>query len=123
MMAIVLFIILLLVSSCVCPATQNVPVARKDRLSVLLLASNYIGHQFPLLALGEELVSRGHRVAIIGPLIEGSTVLSNLSQDVGVEFINAGFISRKVLEIVANLSKNTNVFNSNVRSKPTTKKR
>ena len=82
----------------------------KQKISVLLLTGIYIGHQFPLLALGEELVSRGHRVAIMGPLIEGSTVLSNLSQDVGVEFINAGFISKKVLQAYATMSNNTNVF-------------
>lgn len=67
----------------------------KKRLSVLLLASSFIGHHFPLIALGEELVSRGHRVAVLGPLIEGSSVLSNLSQSVGIEFINAGFVDRK----------------------------
>lgn len=82
----------------------------KKRLSVLLLASSFIGHHFPLIALGEELVSRGHRVAVLGPLIEGSSVLSNLSQSVGIEFINAGFVSKKILAFLSRMGKNVNLF-------------
>ena len=72
---------------------------QKKKNSVLLVSSVYIGHQFPLIALGEELVSRGHRVAILGPKIEGSTVLSTLPAKVGMEFISAGFLPKQVLEL------------------------
>ena len=72
---------------------------QRENLSVLLVSSVYIGHQFPLIALGEELVRRGHRVAILGPTIEGSTVLSTLPANVGVEFISAGFLPNQVLEL------------------------
>ena len=90
--------------------TDDKRLKSKTKLSVLLLTGIYIGHQFPLLALGEELVSRGHRVAIMGPLIEGSTVLSNLSQDVGVEFINAGFMSKRTLQASSRLGTNFNML-------------
>ena len=82
----------------------------KKRLSVLLVASSFIGHHFPLIALGEELISRGHRVAILGPLIEGSSVLSNLSQSVGIEFISAGFVSKKVLASLSRMGKNAHLL-------------
>ena len=35
-------------------------------LSVLI----YLGHFFPLVALGAELVSRGHQVTVLGPTVE-----------------------------------------------------
>ena len=45
------------------------------KLSVLLIASMYIGHQFPLIALGEELVRRGHHVVMLGPVMEPQLIL------------------------------------------------
>ena len=89
--------------------TESGETEGKKKLSVLLVASSFIGHHFPLIALGEELVSRGHRVAILGPLIEGSSVLSNVSQSVGIEFISAGFVPKKVLASLSRMGKNVNV--------------
>ena len=63
--------------------------ARSDRLSVLLLASFFIGHQLPLIALGEELVRRGHQVTMIGPITEGSSVLPDLPERVGIHVANS----------------------------------
>ena len=71
---------------------------QKGNLSILLVSGAYIGHHFPMIALGEELASRGHKVAILGPTIEGSNVLSTLPGKVGVEFISAGFLPKQVLE-------------------------
>ena len=57
------------------------------KLSVLLIASFFTGHQLPLIALGEELVRRGHHVTMMGPVIEGSSVLPDLPEKVGIRFI------------------------------------
>ena len=41
----------------------------RTNLSVLLISNFYIGHQLPMVALGEELASRGHKAAILAPEI------------------------------------------------------
>ena len=80
----------------------------RRKLSVLLVASMYIGHQFPLIALGEELVRRGHHVVMLGPVTEGSSVLPKLPESVGIKFIESGKIPqtdmRKVSKIGANIT-------------------
>ena len=88
------------------PEEDGTPGRRK--LSVLLVASMYIGHQFPLIALGEELVRRGHHVVMLGPVTEGSSVLPKLPESVGIKFIESGKIPqtdmRKVSKIGANIT-------------------
>ena len=81
---------------------------RSRKLSVLLIASMYIGHQFPLTALGEELVRRGHHVVMLGPVMEGSSVLPKLPESVGIKFIESGKIPqtdmRKMSKVGANVT-------------------
>lgn len=72
--------------------------------SVLLISNHYVGHQLPMVALGEELASRGHMVAILTPVIEGSNVFKNLPD--GVELINAGTVSRTDMENIVRMGKN-----------------
>ena len=60
---------------------------------MLLVVSAFIGHQFLLIALGEELVRRGHRVAMLGPVKEGSSFpLPRLPESVGIDLIETAKI-------------------------------
>ena len=82
----------------------------KEKLSVLLLASFFIGHQFPLIALGEELVRRGHHVTMMGPITEGSSVLPNLPESVGIKFIATGKVTQDPVRQMTKAAKNTTSF-------------
>ena len=59
-------------------------------ISVLLLNGMFPGHLFPLVSLGEELVSRGHTVSLCSTVLEGSSLLPSLPESVGLTFISAG---------------------------------
>ena len=82
----------------------------KEKLSVLLLASFFIGHQFPLIALGEELVRRGHHVTMMGPITEGSSVLPNLPESVGIKFIATGKVTQDPVRQMTKAAKNSTSF-------------
>ena len=86
----------------------HVNVNERTNLSVLLVASLSVGHQLSIIALGEELASRGHKVAILTPMVEGSTVLTNLTK--GVKFISAGVVNKKAMEVIVKLGTNASVF-------------
>ena len=59
-------------------------------LKVLLINGYFPGHLFPIVALGEELVRRGHDVTLCSTVMEGSNLLPRLPQSVGVKFLSAG---------------------------------
>ncbi len=63
-------------------------------LRVLLIASYFVGHQMPLIAVGEELVSRGHNVSLFTTEVKGSHVVPQLVERVGMTFLSAGPESR-----------------------------
>jgi len=93
--------------------TQLVAGGREGRrkLSVLLVASMFIGHQFPLIALGEELVRRGHRVVMIGPVMEGSSFpLPRLPESVGIEFIESAKIPQEGMRQMSRVGGNVTSF-------------
>ena len=89
---------------------EQKPGEAKEKLSVLLLASFFIGHQFPLIALGEELVRRGHHVTMMGPITEGSSVLPNLPESVGIKFIATGKVTQDPVRQMTQASKNSTSF-------------
>ena len=62
------------------------------RLSILFLHSMYPSHFLNLVALGAELVSRGHRVTSLGPIVETYEHLPEKAKSRGIEFISADFI-------------------------------
>ena len=83
-------------------STKSFQKERKDsddKLSILFLHSNYPAHFFPLVALGAELVSRGHQVTTMGPTIEGYEHLPTLAESHGIKYISADFIPRWVYEM------------------------
>ena len=81
------------------------------KLSVLLVASMFIGHLFPLTALGEELVRRGHKVAMLGPVMEGTTFpLPQLPESVGIEFIETAKIRQDGIRQMSKLGGNITSF-------------
>ncbi len=59
-------------------------------LSILLVTSPYPGHIYPITALGEELVKRGHNVTLCATVMEGSDLLPALPHSYGINFISAG---------------------------------
>ena len=75
------------------------------RLSILFLHSLYPAHFFPIVALGAELVSRGHRVTTLGPTIEGYEHLSTLAKSHGMEFISIDFIPHWIYESITQSAK------------------
>ena len=62
----------------------------KRSISVLLVNGLYTGHLFPLVSLGAELVKRGHKVALIANVLNGSHIYPDFPERVGIEFISAG---------------------------------
>ena len=75
------------------------------RLSILFLHSLYPAHFFPIVALGAELVSRGHRVTTLGPTVEGYEHLPTLAKSHGMEFISIDFIPHWIYESITQSAK------------------
>ncbi len=76
------------------PPEGDVSGGDSPRLHVLLIVSKYVGHQIPLIAVGEELVGRGHNVSLLTTEVKGSRVVPQLVERVGINFISAGPDSR-----------------------------
>ena len=81
------------------PASDSSPVHPTDTkdtthygqaLSILLVTSPYPGHLYPIIALGEELVKRGHNVTLCATVMKGSDLLPALPHSYGINFISAG---------------------------------
>lgn len=71
---------------------------RDRRLSILIISSFYSGHIIPLLAVGEELVSREHHVSFLTTEINRSNLIPRLPREIGMTFISAGPDPRTKLE-------------------------
>ena len=72
---------------------KMVPDATKQRdhkLSILLATGFFPGHLYPITALGEELVKRGHNVTLCATVMEGSNLLPDLPESYGINFVSAG---------------------------------
>lgn len=80
------------------------------RLSVLLVASVFTSHQLTLVALGEELVRRGHRVTFMAPIVEGSSILPDFTKRAGIDFIATAELSNDPAQAMARASKNATSF-------------
>ena len=85
-------ILAVFIALAICSATQELKLVVEDSppLNILLLNGLFAGHLFPLVSLGEELVSRGHNVSLCSTVMEGSKLLPNLPESVGIPFLNAG---------------------------------
>ena len=68
-------------------------------LSILILTSEYVAHFFPLVSLGEELVSRGHNVTMLGPVLEGREYLKELAESRGIRFLSSGVLPRSEYDL------------------------
>ena len=64
--------------------------ANEKRLSILMMTGYFPGHLYPITALGEELVKRGHNVTLCATVMEGSDLLPHLPHSYGINFISAG---------------------------------
>ena len=74
---------------------------KREPLSVLLLSIPLLGHVFPLLALGEELVRRGHSVSLCTTVVKGvPNKQAEMAKRVGIGFIDAGPPSKIVGRLV-----------------------
>ena len=68
--------------------------SQEDRkISVLLINGLYLGHLFPLVSLGEELVRRGHNVTLCANVLKGSSIYPEIAERVGIQFLNPGYDS------------------------------
>ena len=77
----------------------------KKALSILILTSIYPAHFFPLQALGEELVARGHKVTMLGPILEGYEHLPVRVMEKGINFISSGIEPRSSYDIARHSGK------------------
>jgi hypothetical protein len=55
-----------------------------------MVTGYFPGHLYPITALGEELVKRGHNVSLCATVMEGSDLLPDLPHSYGINFISAG---------------------------------
>ena len=74
-------------------ATVNSNLSPQRPLSVLMTVSFFPGHLFVVMALGEELVKRGHNVTLVTTEMKGSRLLPGLPESVGIHFVSAGYSS------------------------------
>ena len=63
---------------------------QNSTLSILLISSFFSGHIIPLLAVGEELVVRGHSVSFLTTEVSGSRLVPDVLKEIGMEFLSAG---------------------------------
>ena len=77
---------------------------------VLLVATVFTSHQLPLVALGEELARRGHHVTFMAPVINGSSIVPDLSKRAGIDFIATAELSNDPAQAMARVSKNATSF-------------
>ena len=71
-------------------STTNWNHESRRPLSVLLATGFWPGHLYPITALGEELVKRGHNVTLCATVMEGSNLLPDLPESYGINFVSAG---------------------------------
>ena len=71
-------------------STHDYTAVDGRHLSVLLATGFWPGHLYPITALGEELVKRGHNVTLCATVMEGSDLLPHLPHSYGINFISAG---------------------------------
>ena len=72
------------------PGSSTLDAVNTRHLSVLLATGFWPGHLYPITALGEELVKRGHNVTLCATVMEGSDLLPALPHSYGINFISAG---------------------------------
>lgn len=80
-----------------------------SRLSVLFLHSMFPSHYYPLISLGAELVSRGHKVTSFGVTIEGFEHIPNLIRSYGIDYIEGIKLKRDVYDAYIRHTQGTNI--------------
>ena len=87
-------------STSITPADSHTENAGGEpkRLSILIVSSFLSGHQIPLLAVGDELVRRGHSVSFFTTEINGSNLIPHLPRQLGMTFLSAGIDPRTKLQ-------------------------
>ena len=98
---------------CYCSVANGDPTSvfhKEDSrpLSILILTSEFVAHVLHLISLGEELVSRGHNVTMLGPVLESHEHLKELAESRGIRFLSSGVLTRSEYEITLNVGKHDN---------------
>lgn len=70
--------------------SENTCLKHEKSLSILLVSTWLSGHQLHLIAVGEELVKRGHSVSFLTTEVSGSNVVPHIPTRLGMKFISAG---------------------------------
>ena len=79
-----------------------------SHISVLILTSIFPAHFFPLLAIGKELLTRGHRVTMLGPTLERYEHLPQSAEKQGITFISVGLEPYSEYEKLTSAGKHAN---------------
>ena len=86
-------------------------IINNANLSILFIHSIFPAHFFPLVALGAELVERGHQVTTLGPTVEGYEHLPKLAESHGMKFISTEFTPRWVYDLMTQSGKHNDNVN------------
>ena len=78
-------------------------------LSVLFLHSMFPSHYYPLISLGAELVSRGHKVTSFGVTIEGFEHIPSLIRSYGINYIEGIKLKREIYDAYIRHTQGTNI--------------
>lgn len=78
-------------------------------LSVLLLHSMFPSHYYPLISLGAELVSRGHKVTSLGVNIEGYENLPEMIKSYGIHYIEGTTLKKDIYTSYIKDTQGTNI--------------
>ena len=72
----------------------------QTKLSILLLHSTFPSHFLSVLSLGAELVSRGHKVTILGPALEGyEDLFKERPESLGMRTIQTNKVSKETFKM------------------------
>ena len=102
---------------CVVPGIIAQPTAEREErsksLSILLLSLPLSGHLSVPVALGEELVRRGHRVTLCTTSVEGlPNKAESMATRAGINYMSAGKTSVSIAQIVTDLEQRSRIYNS-----------
>lgn len=106
---------LLLLSLCILTHSldiKNEETYSSPSLSILFLHSMFPSHYYPLVSLGAELVSRGHRVTSFGVTIETFEHIPGLIKSYGIDYIEGIKLERKIYDAYINHTQETNISGS-----------
>lgn len=90
------FLLLVFLASFRVTANESNPQRRN--LSILLIHSYFPSHCFPVIALGAELVSRGHKVTALGSVLQDYQFIPELAESHGIQYVDKVIVPNEFYE-------------------------